>query len=77
MLQRRLWLAGEALVAAPVASAPRLYVDSLNGTFDAQSTRVASRNNRVPGAILALELLWARPSRSGCSLSISRSSAAA
>jgi hypothetical protein len=60
VLQRRLWrLAGEAFVAAPVASAPRLYVDSLNSTFDAQSTRVASRNNRVPGAVLALELLGA------------------
>src|SRR5258707_5449596 len=48
-LQRRLWrLAGESLAAAPLASAPRLYVDSLNSTFDAQSTRIASRNNRVP-----------------------------
>jgi hypothetical protein len=57
-LQRRLWrLAGQALVAAPVATAPRLYVDSLNATFDAQSTRVASLNNRVPGAVLALEVL--------------------
>ncbi len=59
-LQRRLWrLAGEALVAAPVATAPRLYVDSLNATFDAQSTRVASLNNRVPGPVLALEVLGA------------------
>jgi hypothetical protein len=59
-LQRRLWrLAGEALVAAPVATAPRLYVDSLNNTFDAQSTRVASLNNRVPGPVLSLEVLGA------------------
>jgi hypothetical protein len=59
-MQRRLWrLAGEALVAAPVASAPRLYVDSLNTTFDAQSSRVASLKNRVPGAVLALELFSA------------------
>jgi hypothetical protein len=59
-LQRRLWrLAGEALVSAPVATAPRLYVDSLNATFDAQSTRVASLNNRVPGPVLALEVLGA------------------
>ena len=60
VLQRRLWrLAGEALAAAPVATAPRLYVDSLNATFDAQSTRIASLNNRVPGAVLALEVLGA------------------
>jgi hypothetical protein len=59
-LQRRLWrLAGDSLAEAPLASAPRLYVDSLNSTFDAQTTRIASRNNRVPGAVLALELLGA------------------
>jgi hypothetical protein len=56
-LQRRLWrLAGQALDRAPVASAPRLYVDSLNEMFDAQSTRVAALSNRVPNAVLALEL---------------------
>ena len=59
-LQRKLWrLAGQALNDAPVASAPRLYVESLNTTFDAQSTRIASRNNRVPGAVLILELVGA------------------
>ena len=37
-LQRRLWrLAGQALDAAPVASAPRLYVDSLNNMIDMQT----------------------------------------
>jgi hypothetical protein len=60
VLQRRLWrLAGETLVDAPVATAPRLYVDSLNSMFDAQSTRVAARDNRVPGAVLALEVFAA------------------
>ena len=60
VLQRRLWrLAGESLAEAPVASAPRLYVDSLNSMFDAQATRVAARNNRVPGEVLALEVLAA------------------
>src|SRR5947199_5720648 len=35
VLQRRLWdLAGQSIAAAPFASAPRLYVDSLNTTFD-------------------------------------------
>jgi hypothetical protein len=59
-LQRRLWrLAGRALVDAPTASAVRLYVDSLNSMFDAQSTRVAARNNRVPSAVLTLEVIAA------------------
>src|SRR5215472_13810285 len=35
VLQRRLWgLAGQAIGGGPLASAPRLYVDSLNATFD-------------------------------------------
>jgi hypothetical protein len=60
LLQRRLWrLAGRAIAAAPVASAPRLYVDSLNSTIDQQSVRVASLNNRVPGAVLGLEVIGA------------------
>ena len=60
ILQRRLWrLGGEALAAAPVASAPRLYVDSLNATIDQQAARLSSLNNRVPGAVLALEVLGA------------------
>jgi hypothetical protein len=60
VLQRRLWrLAGEAMAAAPVASAPRLYVDSLNSTIDQQSVRLASLDNRVPGAVLALEVIGA------------------
>jgi hypothetical protein len=59
-VQRRLWrLAGQSLAGMPLASAPRLYVDSLNSTFDAQSTRLASLNNRVPGAVLAIEVLGA------------------
>ncbi len=57
-LQRQLWaLAGQALTTAPNASAPRLYVESLNDTFDAQTTRVAARRNRIPSAVLALELI--------------------
>jgi len=60
ILQRRLWrLGGQALAAAPVASAPRLYVDSLNATIDQQAARLSSLNNRVPGAVLALEVLGA------------------
>jgi len=60
VLQRQLWgLAGESIARAPVASAPRLYVDSLNTTFDAEASRLSSLNNRVPGAVLALEVLGA------------------
>ena len=59
-LQRRLWrLAGQSISGATVASAPRLYVDSLNETFDAQSARLSALNNRVPGAVLALEVIGA------------------
>ena len=59
-LQRRLWnLAGEALDRAPNANATRLYVDSLNGMFDAQSVRVAARRNRIPSEVLILEIVGA------------------
>jgi hypothetical protein len=58
--QRRLWRqAGQAISTAPVASAPRLYVDSLNSTIDAQSTRLSALNNRVPGAVLGVEVIGA------------------
>jgi hypothetical protein len=59
-VQRRLWrLAGEAVGAAPLASAPKLYVENLNPTFDAQLARLSALNNRVPGAVLALEVFGA------------------
>jgi len=59
-LQRRLWrLAGEAMNARPRDSAPRLYVDSLNAMIDQQGVRLAGLNNRVPNAVLSLELLGA------------------
>lgn len=60
VIQRRLWhLAGQSTNAAPVATAPRLYVDSLNATIDAQGSRLAALSNRVPGAVLALEVFGA------------------
>ncbi len=59
-IQRQLWhLAGQAVARAPVASAPRLYIETLNDTIDAQSARLASLNNRVPTAVLALEVIGA------------------
>jgi hypothetical protein len=58
-LQRQLWsLAGQALADAPVASAPRLYVETLNEMIDMQTVRVAALNNRVPGAVLAVEVIF-------------------
>lgn len=59
-LQRRLWsLAGDALRGAPRDSAPRLYVESLNGMIDQQTVRVSALNNRIPSAVLALEVFGA------------------
>jgi hypothetical protein len=59
-LQRRLWaLAGETLDSHPVASAPRLYVETLNETIDAQAARVAALNNQVPDTVLLLEIIGA------------------
>ena len=60
VLQRRLWrLAGEAISAAPTASAPRLYVETLNEMIDQETVRVSALNNRVPGAVLGLEVIGA------------------
>ncbi len=56
-LQRQLWrLAGNALKGAPQDTAPRLYVESLNAMIDQQTVRVAALNNRIPNAVLALEV---------------------
>src|SRR6187401_1299176 len=53
-LQRQLWqLAGQALAKAPIASAPRLYVETLNTMIEQQTVRIAALNNRVPGPVLA------------------------
>ena len=58
-LLRELWaLAGRSLAGAPEASAPRLYVETLNNTIDMQTVRVAALGNRVPGAVLALEVIF-------------------
>ena len=59
-IQRELWrLAGQSLARAPVDSAPRLYVESLNEMIDMQTVRVAALSNRVPGAVLTLEVAGA------------------
>jgi hypothetical protein len=57
-VQQMLWrLGGEALNARPRNSAPRLYIESLNEMIDQQGVRLAGLNNRVPNAVLWLELL--------------------
>jgi hypothetical protein len=59
-LQRSLWrLAGETLAGAPTASAPRLYVETLNEMIDMQTVHVSALNNRVPTAVLVIELVGA------------------
>jgi hypothetical protein len=59
-LHRELWgLAGRALAGAPRDSAPRLYVESLNDTIDLQTVQVAGLQNRVPAAVLLLEVIGA------------------
>jgi hypothetical protein len=60
VLQRQLWgLAGEAVAGAPNATAPRLYVQSLNEMIDMQTVRVAGLSNRVPSEVLAVEVIGA------------------
>jgi hypothetical protein len=60
LVQRRLWhLAGQALDMQPTQSAPRLYVESLNDMIDMQTTRVSALNNRVPSAILLVQVIGA------------------
>src|SRR4029453_11977181 len=57
-VQQLLWrLGGEAMNARPRDSAPRLYIQSLNEMIDQQGVRLAGLNNRVPNAVLWLELL--------------------
>jgi len=59
-LQRELWgFAGSALAEDPQASAPRLYAESLNQMIDLQTVRIAGLGNRVPSAVLTLEVVGA------------------
>ena len=59
-IQARLWkAAGQTLQADPQASAPRLYVESLNDAIDQQTVRIAGLSNRVPGAVKVVEIVGA------------------
>jgi len=57
-IQNSLWaLAGDTLNRAPTASAPRLYVETLNEMIDAHTTRIAALDNRIPAPVLWLQIL--------------------
>lgn len=59
-LQRQLWsLAGQAVQKQIVATAPRLYEDSLNAMIDEQTVRVAGLSNRVQTEVALLEIIGA------------------
>jgi hypothetical protein len=57
-IERRLWaLAEDALDRSPSGSAARLYVETLNEMIDDETARVAGLANRVPTAVVVLEVL--------------------
>jgi hypothetical protein len=57
-LQLELWtVAGDAVKADPVGTAPRLYIEVLNDTFDTHTSRAASLSNRVPTPVMMLLLV--------------------
>lgn len=60
VLTNRLWArAGESLSADPSGSATRLYVDSLNEMIDMDTTRQAALANRIPDAVMVLQIFGA------------------
>jgi len=59
-VQHDLWgLGGAVLVSTPETNAARLYAESLNRTFEAQSSQLAGLANRVPTPVLLLEVIGA------------------
>jgi hypothetical protein len=57
-LIRQLWrLAGDDMAGDPKGNASRLYIETLNEMINMQTVRVAALNNRIPSAVLALEVL--------------------
>jgi hypothetical protein len=59
-LQRELWrLAAQALADSPRDSAPRLYTETLNEVINLRTVRISFLSSRVPGEVLAVELLGA------------------
>jgi hypothetical protein len=45
-----------SVTADPTGSAPRLYVETLNETIDAHTSRVATLRNRVPASVMLLQV---------------------
>jgi hypothetical protein len=57
-IERKLWgLGGRAVEASPRDSAPRLYIETLNEMFDAETARIAALSNRVPTPVLLLDVI--------------------
>ena len=56
-LQGELWALAVADRSAPTASAPRLYIETLNEMIDAHTTWVAAPDNRIPASVLWLQIL--------------------
>ena len=59
VIQRQFWRLGAGAHGSPNASAPRLYIETLNEMIDAQTVRISALNNRVPNAVLAVEVVGA------------------
>lgn len=56
-LQRDLWAAaGDAVAADPTGTGPRTYVETLNEMIDTHTERIASLRNRVPSAVMLLQV---------------------
>jgi hypothetical protein len=56
-IHRELWrLAGDAVEADPQGTATRLYLESLNVLIDQHTTRLAASDNRIPAAVLWLQV---------------------
>ena len=50
-------MAGDAVKADPIGTAPRLYIEVLNDMFDTHTSRAASLSNRVPTPVMLLLLV--------------------
>ena len=58
VIQNQLWaLAGDALNQAPIDSAPRLYVETLNEMIDAHTTHLSALANRIPTSVWILQVV--------------------
>jgi hypothetical protein len=57
-IQRELWaVAGDAVRADPLGTAPRLYIETLNTMIDTHTSRTSSLRNRVPDTVVLLQVV--------------------